>query len=135
MSVKMCPVVHFEMPAQDRDRIAKFYQSAFGWQTEMLGPEMGEYVLATTTEVDVQCRPKTPGHINGGFFPQSSDPENKSPSVVIAVEDIRASMKDVVGAGGQILGEVHEIPGIGQFVAFKDTEGNRCGMLQPSMTE
>ena len=38
---KMNPVVHFEMPYDDRERMATFYQSAFGWQTQMLGQEMG----------------------------------------------------------------------------------------------
>ena len=62
---KMCPVVHFEMPYDNRERMAKFYQGAFGWQTRMLGEEMGNYVLATTTESD-DSGPKQPGAINGG---------------------------------------------------------------------
>ena len=66
---KMNPVVHFEMPYDDRERMAKFYQSAFGWQTQMLGEEMGNYVLATTTETD-ESGPTKPGAINGGFFPK-----------------------------------------------------------------
>ena len=69
---KMCPVVHFEMPAEDRDRMAAFYQKAFGWKTQMLGPEMGDYVLVTTAESDV--KPGAPsGAINGGFFPRKPD--------------------------------------------------------------
>jgi predicted enzyme related to lactoylglutathione lyase len=36
----------------DRERMATFYKGAFGWQTRMLGPEMGNYVLATTTQFD-----------------------------------------------------------------------------------
>ena len=50
--MKMNPVVHFEMPAKDRGRMRKFYETAFGWRTEQLGKEMGEYVLVTTTESD-----------------------------------------------------------------------------------
>ena len=46
--VPMCAVVHFEMPYQDRDRAARVYEAAFGWQTEKLGPEMGHYLLVTT---------------------------------------------------------------------------------------
>jgi hypothetical protein len=42
---KMNSVVHFEMPYDERERMAKFYQDAFGWQTRMLGEEMGNYVL------------------------------------------------------------------------------------------
>ena len=37
----MCPVVHFEMPAEDRKRMAGFYSDVFGWQTQLLGEDMG----------------------------------------------------------------------------------------------
>jgi uncharacterized protein len=125
------PVVHFEMPAQDRKRMADFYTNVFGWQTQMLGPEMGDYVLATTTESDETGRPKMPGAINGGFFPKSDDKPAQYPSVVIAVEDIKEHMKNVEEAGGKVLGEPSDIPGVGLYVAFIDTEGNRVSMLQP----
>ena len=48
----MNPVVHFEMPYQDKQRMARFYATAFGWKTLALGAEMGDYVLATTSPVD-----------------------------------------------------------------------------------
>jgi len=126
----MDPVVHFEMPYDDRQRMAKFYASAFGWQTQMFGEDMGNYVLATTTETD-QSGPKKPGSINGGFFPRKPDWPAQHPSVVIAVDDIRESVKKVTNAGGKVLGEPVEIPGVGQYVSFTDTEGNRISMLQP----
>jgi uncharacterized protein len=126
----MNPVVHFEMPYDDRERMAKFYGSAFGWQTQMLGEEMGNYVLATTTESD-EKRPKTPGTINGGFFPKKPDWPAQYPSIVIAVDDIKESLSKVTDAGGRVLGEPIEIPGVGQYVSFFDTEGNRVSMLQP----
>ena len=121
----MDPVVHFEMPAEDKKRMADFYATVFGWKTQMLGPEMGDYVLATTTEPDETGRPKNPGAINGGFFSKSDDKPVQYPSVVIAVEDIKDHMKSVEGAGGKVLGEPTEIPGVGLYVAFIDTEGNR----------
>ena len=76
----MNPVVHFEMPYDDRERMAKFYESAFGWQTQMLGEDMGNYVLATTTETG-ESGPKKPGAINGGFYPKQPDPRNIRPSL------------------------------------------------------
>ena len=129
----MDPVVHFEMPYEDRQRMAKFYSSAFGWQTQMFGEDMGNYVLATTTESDQSGKPKTSGRINGGFFPRKPDWPAQHPSVVIAVEDIRKSIKKVTDAGGNVLGEPMEIPGVGQYVSFTDPEGNRVSLLQPSM--
>ena len=53
------------------------------------------------------------------------------PSVVIAVSDIKASMQKVKVAGGKVLGELMEIPGVGQYVSIVDTEGNRVSLLQP----
>jgi hypothetical protein len=49
----------------------------------------------------------------------------------MAVEDDHESIKKVTGAGGKILGEPMEIPGIGRYVSFIDNEGNRKCMLQP----
>lgn len=126
----MNPVVHFEMPYDDQARMATFYEQAFGWRTEALGKEAGSYVIATTTETD-EGRPKTPGAINGGFFPKKADWPAQHPSVVIAVDDINASMEQVRRAGGSVLGEPMEIPGVGSYVSFIDTEGNRVSMLQP----
>ena len=126
----MDPVVHFEMPYDNHVRMAKFYESAFGWQMRTLGEDMGNYVLATTTETG-ESGPKKPGAINGGFFPKKPDWPAQHPSVVIAVDDIQESTKKVKDAGGKVLGEPMEIPGVGQYVSFIDTEGNRVSILQP----
>jgi predicted enzyme related to lactoylglutathione lyase len=53
------------------------------------------------------------------------------PSVVIAVDDVQRSADKVVAAGGKVLGEPMEIPGVGTYVSFVDSEGNRVSMLQP----
>ena len=128
----MNPVVHFEMPAEDRKRMAGFYTQVFGWKTKILGPEMGDYVLATTTETDEKTgRPKNPGAINGGFFLKTKENPTQHPLVVIAVEDIKKSMKNVEEAGGKMLGIPVNIPDVGLYVAFLDTEGNKVCMLQP----
>ena len=127
----MNPVVHFEMPYDNRERMAKFYRSAFGWRTQMLAEDMDNYVLATTTETD-ENGPTRPGAINGGFFPKKPDWPAQYPSIVIAVDDIEESVEKVKDAGGKVLGAPMEIPGVGQYVAFIDTEDNRVSMLQPS---
>ena len=127
----MNPVVHFEMPYDDRSRMARFYEQAFGWRTEALGEQMGNYVLATTTET-VDGRPKQPGVINGGFYERKADWPAQHPSVVIAVDHIGAAMEGVRKAGGRVPGEPMEIPGVGSYVSFMDTEGNRVSLLQPA---
>ena len=129
----MNPVVHFEIPAEDTGRMRKFYESAFGWETQQLGDEMGGYVLVTTAERDAKSGlPKKSGRINGGFFKKTADPISQYPSVVIAVEDINASIKKVIAAGGKLSGKVETIPGYGLLASIIDTEGNRIGMMQPT---
>ncbi|HEV2719105.1 MAG TPA: VOC family protein [Thermoanaerobaculia bacterium] len=91
---------------------------------------MGDYVTVTTTESD-QGGPKKPGAINGGFFMKSNDKPAQYPSVVIAVDDIETAIKKVNDAGGEVLGDPMEIPGVGTYVSFFDTEHNRVSMLQP----
>ena len=117
------------MPAENTARTKKFYESVFGWQMTETGPEMGNYLLAGTTEVDENRMPKKPGAINGGFYKKGQF--GTSTHVVISVENIRDHMEKVKKAGGTIEGEPIDIPGIGVYVMIHDTEGNRVGMLQP----
>jgi hypothetical protein len=128
----MDPVVHFEFPYDDRERIAKFYRDVFGWELKMLGEEMGNYVLATTARPGQRVGHEAAyGAIGGGFYPRRNDWPAQYPSVVVAVDDIRSSMKKVAAAGGEVLGEPMMIPGVGDYVSFFDTEKNRVSMLQP----
>lgn len=131
--MKMNPVVHFEMPADDSDRIAKFYTGAFGWKAKKYGEELGNYVLVWTAETDPKTGMlKRPGAINGGFFRKDTSKPAQYPNVVIGVEDIKESMKMIEKAGGKVIGEPMEIPGYGMYVSFYDTEGNRNSIMEPT---
>ena len=127
----MDPVTHFEMPYENPKRLSNFYKAAFGWQMQQMGEDMGNYIVATTTETK-ETGPTRPGSINGGFFQKKPDWPAQYPSVVIAVENITQSMDKVRAAGGKVLGDPMEIPGVGMYVSFTDTEGNRVSMLQPA---
>ena len=88
-------------------------------------------VVVMTTESDKKTgRPTTPGSINGGFY--KKDKSDQHPSVVIAVDDVKAYTKKVVAMGGKLLGEPVDIPHVGWYVSFIDTEGNKVSILQPS---
>jgi len=129
----MDPVVHFEMAAGDSQRMAAFYAKIFGWQTKVMGEDMGGYVVVTTTENDPATgRPKQPGAINGGFYDKKRSKFPPVPSIVIAVDDVQAKMKMIEAEGCKILTGPDVIPGIGTYVSFEDTEGNRVSLLQPS---
>ncbi len=131
---KANPVVHFEMPAEDRKRMVEFYAKAFGWQANQLGKKFGDYVVVMTSESD-KNGPLEKGRINGGFFQKTKDDQH--PRVVIAVDDIQEAMKKVTDAGGKVVGGGHkagepdDIPGVGLYISIIDTEGNAVSMLQP----
>lgn len=131
--MKKNPVVHFEMPYKDAKRVADFYSKAFGWGMVNAGAQMGNYVVATTTDTDEHQMVKTPGTINGGFWIDPSRPQ--MPSVVVSVENIQASMRTVTEAGGKVMGEPVDIPTVGKYVSFTDTEGNILSLLQPEMNK
>lgn len=135
---KSSPVVHFEMPAKDKKRVADFYTNVFGWKMQQTGEDMGNYLLAVTSETDDKGMNKTPGTINGGFFDWQDKEGFNIPHLVLSVDNLEESMKAVETAGGKILGgasgpgKIDDIPGVGKYVSFEDTEGNHVGMLQPN---
>lgn len=62
------------------------------------------------------------GAINGGFYTRESPAD--AVRLTILVDDIRAAMKKIAEAGGKVQGEPFELPGVGLFVSFTDSEGN-----------
>lgn len=136
----MSPVVHFEMGYDDGARMAGFYEQVFGWKTQQTGPEMGNYIVAHTTETSEDGMIQTKGAINGGFYQKTDDRTTEVPSIVVAVDDIQATLQAVEAAGGKNLGtrnaagertfEPQMIPGVGLWISILDTEGNRLSLLQ-----
>ena len=51
---------------------------------------------------------------------------------------IGVTMEKVKAQGGKIIGgasgpdKIDDIPGIGRYISFEDSEGNHVGMLQPA---
>ncbi len=130
--MKMNPVVHFEMPAEDKKRVMDFYSKVFGWQMQMMGSDMSNYIIVTTTETDAKTsRPKTPGAINGGIYQRDARTQHDHPSFVIAVDNIKDHIKKITESGGKVVNGPDDIPGVGIYASFTDTEGNKLSILQP----
>ena len=123
----MAGVVHFEIPADDKERANGFYQSAFGWN---LSPMQGmDYTIAITTPSDQQTgMPSAPGAINGALFLRTDN--LRTPIITIDVEDMDAALAQVESAGGSVAQAKDAVPGMGYFAYFKDTEGNIMGLWQ-----
>jgi predicted enzyme related to lactoylglutathione lyase len=120
-------VVHFEIPTDDPERAQTFYGSVFEWRLQPM--EGYDYTIAMTTPVDEQTQmPTVPGAINGGM--RSRQAEAPSPLVVIQVDSIDESLKKVEGGGGSTVTPRTEMPGMGAFAYFKDSEGNVLGLWE-----
>ena len=108
---------YVELAAQDLTAAKKFYADAFGWEFQDWGPE---YVSFSGAGLE--------GGIRGG-----ETPVNGSTLVILYADDLEASEKRVVKAGGEIT-ERHDFPG-GRRFHFRDTVGNLLGVWTKSGNE
>jgi predicted enzyme related to lactoylglutathione lyase len=123
-------VVHFEIPADDLDRAKAFYGDVFGWDLQTMPmPGMGTYTTVVTTPVDPETQqPTEPGAINGGMTERGTS--TPAPVITVDVEDIDAALRTVEAAGGRTVTPRTEIPGMGAFAYFTDSEGNVTGLWE-----
>ena len=134
-------VVHFEIQADDLDRAQKFYESAFGWKFQAMGPEVGNYrVILTGPGPEAVGQPLTRENvgINGGMMKRNAPlpADGHSPNAftcIIGVKDIDESMAKIDAAGGVPQTDKMEVPGVGKIRYYKDTEGNLFGIIEPMM--
>ena len=123
----MRKIVHFEIPADDEDRARTFNREAFGWQLQEM-PEL-QYTIVMTTAVDEKTQlPTEPGAINGGLMNRSAD--TPSPVITIEVDGIDDALKKIEAGGGSTVQARTEMPGMGAFAYFKDSEGNVMGLWE-----
>ncbi|MBK6791382.1 MAG: VOC family protein [Anaerolineales bacterium] len=104
-------IVHVEIPAQNVDATAGFYQALFGWKVQPV-PEMN-YTMYED------------GSGSGGGFPLVSA-ENPAGQVLVYIDsiDIVKDLEKVVQLGGKVIREKTEIPGMGWYGVFQDPTGN-----------
>jgi predicted enzyme related to lactoylglutathione lyase len=125
-------VVHFEIPAENVEKLKSFYSKLFGWKIEKSSMPM-DYWLIQTVPIDEKGMPIRPG-INGGLF-RKDRPEMKNlkPVNYISVESIDDTIKKVKALGGKIIQPKQEVPNVGSFALALDPEGNSIGILQPEL--
>jgi uncharacterized protein len=126
----MDKVLHFEIPVDDRARAKEFYRSAFDWQLDDADMGGGNiYTTVITTPIDEQSRiPTEPGAINGGLMQRT--PDTPAPVVTIGVAGIDDALKKVEAGGGSVVQPRTEIPNMGAFAYFRDSEGNVVGLWE-----
>ncbi|HEX9944301.1 MAG TPA: VOC family protein [Thermoanaerobaculia bacterium] len=117
-------VSHFEIPARDLERAARFYREVFGWRIEPLAWEGHPYfkVRGSAGEGDREG-------INGGLMPADG---LGHPLLVIHVSgaDLEDCLERIVRAGGRIDLPAAPVGTMGRFARFRDPEGNLLGLWQ-----
>jgi predicted enzyme related to lactoylglutathione lyase len=119
-------IVHFEIPADDVEKLRKFYSELFGWKIEKM-PGPVEYWGIATVPVNEKGMPERPG-VNGGMM-KRQNPEHK-PVNYIAVESVDEYVKRIEALGGRVIVPRMEVPGIGWWALALDPEGNQFAIMQ-----
>jgi predicted enzyme related to lactoylglutathione lyase len=116
----MSRVIHFEITANDPEKVIQFYREVLDWKIQKWGGPV-DYWLVSTGD------PASPG-IDGGIFRPREHFVGTINSV--QVDDIEAVMAKVKANGGQVVTEKDVIPGVGYQVYCKDVEGTLFGLHQ-----
>ena len=98
---------YIEFHATDLAATKQFYIQAFGWEFEDYGPDYTSF---------------KDGKMAGGFARGPVSP-GTGPLIVIYVDDLRSSEKQIRDAGGQITKAIFSFPGGSRF-HFTDPSGN-----------
>ena len=119
-------VVHFEVPADDPERAARFYKSVFGWEIEKWDGPMDYWMVTTGPEGEMG--------INGGIMRRMERADGGSPTAyvcTVGVDSLDDYVAKVETNGGTIVAPKMAVPGIGWMAYCKDPEGNQFGLMQP----
>jgi hypothetical protein len=111
--------IHFEYQSPDPAASMNFFSEALDWEFE--GWHDFPYWLATTG-------PEEARGINGAVMPTPDG----SPRTVIIMEvpNIVQALDRVAEAGGEVVLEVQDIPGVGQSAYCRDPQGLLFGLFQ-----
>jgi predicted enzyme related to lactoylglutathione lyase len=107
--------VHFEIPVKDEARAMQFFSNVFGWTFNSYGME--NYQFAKTGD--------SGDGIDGALMKREGTVANS-----IAVDSIDETMAKVTANGGTLVVPRTEVPGMGAYCYFTDTEGNIHGLWE-----
>jgi uncharacterized protein len=118
----MSRVIWFEIPADDPERAAKFYEDVFGWEVEKWDGPFDYWLIKTGSEEE-------PG-IHGAIMTKDMGEVVRD---TIAVDSYDEFSKKIEMEGGEMITEKIEVPNMGYMGSFKDTEGNIFAIMESNM--
>ena len=117
----MSRVVHFEIPADNPDRVAEFYKKVLGWAIQKWEGLVDYWLISTGKNSE-------PG-IDGGIARKKDRPAS-GVLVTAQVDSVDECLKKIITAGGSIVVPKRAIPGGGYQAQFRDPEGNVIGIME-----
>ena len=111
------PVVHWELWTEDPEKVSDFYKTVFDWEIRHM-PEMNYRLVETGGE----------GGINGGIMTPQKGPWPGNLTLYVDVDDLDAYAKKIKDAGGKVVVDKMEVPGMGHLSLFEDPDGRVMGM-------
>ncbi len=128
-------IVHFEIPANNPEKLSEFYKNLFGWKIEKMSMEGGmDYWMIETragTAQDMEKSQNTAG-TNGGMMKKMD--ANQRPVNYVLVESVDEFSKKAQNLGGKIIVPKTPIPNMGTFAVALDPEGNAFGIFESTGT-
>ena len=121
-------VSHFEIYANDPEKLTRFYTSMFDWKVTQV-PGM-DYRMVHTADTDDNGMLKQPGAINGGIAIRPAGYGVNgfvNYAMVDSIEDAVARAKSL---GAKVTKEKTPVPGMGWFAMFIDPEGNNFAVFK-----
>lgn len=115
----MFRVVHFEISANEPEKVVAFYKAVFNWDINKWAGPQPYWMVGTGDD--------GPG-INGGIF----QPNEMFNGTVCSIEvpDVDEYSQKVIDNGGTVVVQKMPIPGVGYLAYCKDVEGTIFGITQ-----
>lgn len=126
--MKKNPVVHFEIYADDPDKLRQFYASLFDWTIEPI-PGM-DYAYIKTVDTDEKGMPTQAGGSNGGMMTRPAGYEARCWMNYVLVDSVDASVKRAEKLGAALMKGKSAVPGMGWFAMLTDPQGNMFAVWQ-----
>lgn len=120
----MPTVRHFDIPIDDLDRSQKFYRDVFGWDMKKVGNPATPQIELWMCETEDSNGNKG---ITGGLMRRKSLPTVTNYIGVLSIEEF---ILKIERSGGKVTVPRSEIPNIGFFAMFKDSENNLFGLFE-----
>jgi len=121
-------VAHFEIYADDADKLGQFYTSLFDWKIEKM-PGM-DYGLIKTVETDQKGMPTKAGGINGGILNRPKGYDGHAWINYVNVDSLDASVERAQKLGAKLMKPKTAVPNMGWFAMLTDPQGNAFAMWQ-----